>query len=381
MQNGRLRENGAETGAVGERAVRAGSAGPIDHVYTWVNAADEALSRRRAAYAATEVKTDHAYVAGPARYADHGELRLAIDNARRMLPFVRTTYIFGAGQAPDWLSQCGDAVRYVEQNSVIPEADGPFFHSDAVESYIHRIPGLAEHYIYSNDDCFFARRHTPSDFFDASGRAQVGLGAWMVGDDASPTFRRIGENTVRAIQRQLKPPPFDMGYRGVSLARHELRGRVQYALAGARLRARGLRPLNAISHVSQPFRRSAWEGFERRFAGELGRVRARRFRSADGVAVNLLHHYYAGSIGAARLHLSDDRLLLRSQPSREREKLLEDLRSPASSVARFCLNDTPVDREDGWEDYVAQLLRSLLPTGAPDAGSRERTAGVASAAG
>ena len=45
----------------------------------------------------------------------------------------------------------------------------PTYNSFAIESYLDRIPGLAEHFIYLNDDMFFGNNVTEGDFFSASG--------------------------------------------------------------------------------------------------------------------------------------------------------------------------------------------------------------------
>ena len=44
----------------------------------------------------------------------------------------------------------------------------PTFNSLSIETLLHRIPGLAEHYIYFNDDFFLLRRCHASDFFSGS---------------------------------------------------------------------------------------------------------------------------------------------------------------------------------------------------------------------
>ena len=42
----------------------------------------------------------------------------------------------------------------------------PVFNSRSIETKIHRIPGLAEHFIYFNDDMILLRPVSKSDFFE-----------------------------------------------------------------------------------------------------------------------------------------------------------------------------------------------------------------------
>ena len=45
----------------------------------------------------------------------------------------------------------------------------PTFNSQAIESRLHRIPGLAEHFLYLNDDVFLGRPVPPEMFFTPGG--------------------------------------------------------------------------------------------------------------------------------------------------------------------------------------------------------------------
>ena len=70
----------------------------------------------------------------------------------------------------------------------------PTHNSHAVESQLHHIPGIAEHFLYSNDDMFFGRPLSPSLFFSPGGitkfveaSTRIGLGETHAGRAASRT--------------------------------------------------------------------------------------------------------------------------------------------------------------------------------------------------
>jgi hypothetical protein len=266
-----------------EEAPLAEAAPAVDLVYTWVNAADTALHAERSRYAAAEVKADFQYRAGQARFQDHGELRYSLRSVERYLPFVRKIFIAHAGAAPSWLARGRDDLVCVPQEEIVPSPYWPTFQSDVVEAFLYRIPGLAEHYVYANDDSFFARAHVHGDFFDDQGRAIVGRDWRIAGTNRSIglVYRAIETNTARAVRRHLNaaavrapaPPP-------------RWRSRLRLGLLGAL-------PINAINHVAQPFRKSIWQGFHRTFRAEMEDLCRRRFRSSRGLAVNLAAQHYA----------------------------------------------------------------------------------------
>ena len=331
----------------------------IDHVYTWVNPEDNSLNELRASYSAQEVKHDHAYRAGTARTADHGELRASIGTAQRLLPFVRNTIIFGAGAPPVWLSDYGSKVTYVRQEDVIPSSIWPTFNSYVVECFIHEIPGLAEHYIYSNDDFFFAKRHTPADFFSESGLPRVGLATYAaaVGEDC--TYRTVESNGIRALRRHLTLPEYVSSLPKLS---EQLRPKARYKLfrQNVELRRRGLRLVNPISHVSQPYLNSHWAKYHQVFASEIKALFDRRFRSEQDIGVNFTYLYFLQSIGKAEFYLAtEDKLLNRDFSIAERFRLRDALLAPNSSISRFCINDTPVTYDDGWDEFVTSLAHDL----------------------
>ena len=324
----------------------------IDHVYTWVNAQDPDAAKLRAEYARTDVTRDHDYCAGPERTRDLGELRASLENAAIFLPFVRKTYIVGSGKPADWLLDLAPHVEYVRQEDILPPEINPCFQSDLIESYIHRIPGLSEHYIYSNDDFFFSRVHDASDFFDDQGRAIVSLAPWMLASGPTPVYRSMEENTVRALRRHCALPPYVRAHPSRTFG---LDPRVRFTMA-----RRGLQMLNAISHVSQPFVKSVWNDFHRVFAKEMADLSRFRFRSVEGVAVNVMYHYLARSLGKAVTRLGTDHLLIaRASSAEELSGVAREILEDDSRWTRFCLNDCTVEGEDDWVDYVRSVTGAL----------------------
>ncbi len=145
----------------------------IDLVYLWVDGGDPAWMARKAAFEGRSVDNDEANC--KARWVDNEELRYSLRSARRFAPWIRRVFIVTDGQTPAWLDTTNPRVRVVDHSEILPAQARPCFNSAVIEWFLYRIPGLAEHFIYANDDTFFGAPVGPEFFFDADGRPVVRL--------------------------------------------------------------------------------------------------------------------------------------------------------------------------------------------------------------
>ena len=88
------------------------------------------------------------------RFRSWGTERLLVQCVRRNLPFVRDIIILLArdSQVQPWMET--EDVRVVTHAEFIPKKHLPTFNSCTIEMYLHRIPGLSDMFLYSNDDLF-----------------------------------------------------------------------------------------------------------------------------------------------------------------------------------------------------------------------------------
>ena len=85
-------------------------------------------------------------------------------------PWVRRIHLVTAGQVPSWLDTTHDRVRVVDHREILPESALPTFSSHAIETRLHAVPDLAEHFVYVNDDVFLGRPRRPEHFFRPGGQ-------------------------------------------------------------------------------------------------------------------------------------------------------------------------------------------------------------------
>lgn len=139
---------------------------PIDVVYTWVDGNEPAWAAKRAAHLG---ESYHAEASSSARYLSRNELRYSLRSLYLYAPWVRRIFIVTDDQTPDWLTP-DDRVSVVSHRTIFGNQNWlPTYNSHAIETQLHHIPGLSEHFLYLNDDMFFGRPTTPNAFFLSNG--------------------------------------------------------------------------------------------------------------------------------------------------------------------------------------------------------------------
>ncbi|GGH37732.1 stealth family protein [Microbacterium album] len=305
----------------------------VDIVFSWVDGSSNEFQRERA-------KRMNAYVVGDgdahaARYRQVDELRYALRSVHMFAPWIRTIWIATDSPAPWWLRE-HPRVRIVRSEEFFADPSVlPTHNSHAVEAQLHRIPGIAEHFLYANDDMFFGRPVNPELFFTAAGVTQfvecdvrIGVG--------SPNATRSGHDNAARVNRELLQRRF---------------GRVI---------------TRDLQHCATPHRRSVMFELEREFAEDFARTAASRFRSATDISVtNSLYHYYALMTGRALPTTAPRTAYIQTT-------LQESLHRMQRLLARrdadmFCLNDGSVPEvpEEVRERAVREMLEAYFPVPAP----------------
>lgn len=132
----------------------------IDFVIIWVDGADENWRKKRAKYKSSE-NVDNREI----RYRDWELLKYWFRGVEKFAPWVRKVYFVSDDQCPVWLNKDNDKIRVVSHKDFIPVQYLPTFNSHVIELNLHRIEGLAEHFVYFNDDMFLLRAVKKTDFF------------------------------------------------------------------------------------------------------------------------------------------------------------------------------------------------------------------------
>jgi hypothetical protein len=261
-----------------------------------------------------------------ARYRQIDELKYALRSVHQNLPWVRNIFIATDSPAPKWLAD-HPRVRIVRSEEFFADPSAlPTHNSQAVESQLHHIEGLSEHFLYSNDDMFIGRPLRPETFFSPGGITRFVEADLRIG---------IGENHQRRS-----------GF--------ENSARVNRALLKARF---GRVTTRHLEHTATPLNRTVLERMEREFPDEFARTAASTFRAVDNISVtNSLYHYYGLLTGAA-IQNTEAKALYVDTTTRKGLALLKRLLKRRDRDF-FCLNDGSFP-EVGPEER-AQKVRSFL---------------------
>jgi glycosyltransferase involved in cell wall biosynthesis len=235
---------------------------PVDVVYTWVDGRDPAWDQARldrlAGLSGTATTRESS---GQARFVSRDELRFTMRSIHLFAPWVRRIHLVTAGQVPDWLDTDHPQVSVVDHSAILPPDALPTFNSHAIESALHRLPDLAEHFVYLNDDFFLGRPLGPGAFFSPAGLAAVWFSPNTIGLDETPDaapYLKAAWNNRRLLRA-----------------------------------AFGAVVTDNLAHAPYPHRRSVLEEIERRFPSEVGATMRAPFRSDTDLSMlsSFAQHY------------------------------------------------------------------------------------------
>jgi hypothetical protein len=133
---------------------------PIDIVVPWVDGDDPAWRAERAKFRPGQGADNN-----EARFREWGLFQYWFRSIERYAPWVRTVHLITWGHLPPWLDTSHPKLHIVRHQDYIPGEYLPTFSSVPIENNVHRIEGLAEHFILFNDDVYLTRPTTPEDFF------------------------------------------------------------------------------------------------------------------------------------------------------------------------------------------------------------------------
>ena len=135
----------------------------IDFIVTWVDMSDPVWREEFNRY--TGKRKEEKNGVSDARFRDAGFLKYWFRGVEKFAPWVRKIHFVTSGQKPVWLDDSNPKLHLVSHKDFIPEEFLPTFNSVVIERYMHRIPGLSDHFVYFNDDFYLLRPVTPERFF------------------------------------------------------------------------------------------------------------------------------------------------------------------------------------------------------------------------
>src|SRR5206468_1394061 len=100
--------------------------------------------------------------------------------------------------------------------------------------------------------------------------------------------------------------------------------------------------------------------FHRLFEEEIKHLCSRRFRSRNGLAINMMYHHYLRCMGESLFYYEPRHAYIDRSHSPERRAALRNaLLAQPSRITRFCLNDDASPGDDDWARFIRSLMDLL----------------------
>ena len=143
----------------GKECVKDGMKFPVDLVYTWVNSSDENWAKKFEKYFPNG---DYAM----SKYREWDELRYSIRSVVQHMNWIcRIFIVVDDVQVPNWLNLSHPRIVVVKHSQLFENQNElPSFNSFAIESVIHRVPGISDVFVMMNNDIFIGRDTLLSHF-------------------------------------------------------------------------------------------------------------------------------------------------------------------------------------------------------------------------
>lgn len=300
---------------------------PIDVVYTWVSHSDPKWREMWRRTMGREPVSGEDDARSVERFISRDELRYSLRSIHAFAPWVRRVFVVSNCAPPSWVNV--DEVTWVDHSEIIPEEFLPTFSSHAIESRLHHVPDLSEHFLYFNDDFFLMRALDPEHFFLGSGASRSFFESYATvngaPDAADPDYLNAARNGQRLIQR-------DFGRTPVCLHKH-----TPYAL-----------------------RRSVLFEMEERYAEHYLRTVGSRTRAmGDLSTVSFFYHHYACLTN--RAFASGREVYLLKPQSADYLERMQTMIAGRKLPVTLCLNDGAGSASaPHWGRHVVEFLEAMF---------------------
>lgn len=310
---------------------------PIDVVYTWVDGTDPEWLAVKHDHRPQLLPSDSGILHAESRndlkerFNNRDELKYSLRSLEMFAPFIRNIFIVTMNQVPDWLDTDHPQITMVDHRDIysIPDAL-PTFNSSSIETQLHHIDGLAEHFIYFNDDVFLGKACDWTEFFYGNGAAKFFPADHSVAAadvvDSAEEYLIADRNAINLFRKEY-----------------------------------GFTAHRPMSHVPHAARRSVLYELEEKFQHEFDVCQRARFRSVNDIRpIAFMGHHYGYFTGRAVPGTISRRYLSLWKPA---------IAAQFDGVLRsrgyhtFCVNDVGVkpEREAEIDVLVHRFLRRYFP--------------------
>jgi hypothetical protein len=326
-----------------------GSSLPVDMVFTYVDGNDPGYAAARTRYrqeCSNPSPENIAFDAGDRdiRFRNVGEIVYSVNSALKYLPWIRTIFLVTETQNPPLAPHLLESgrIRIIHPEEFIPPRYLPTFSSNVIESFLFRIEGISEIFLYNNDD-YMHFAPIPPDFFYTmdQGTAALELHAY-------PAFYRWVLCRLASLSRRYR----------TNL--HTFMIANTYDLLRKACCGFSRRDILVPVHATKIWRTATALKVEEEFGDILEATRLRKFRNADDLSYytilysmenklnprNHLHRHWMGSMRAPNAMYNFSAISMFGNKRMLWHRILQ------SQARLACLNDIPFDERERFVEVM-----------------------------
>lgn len=321
----------------------------IDFVVTWVNMDDPEWKTEFEKYSGK--KDNEKNGISVARFRDYGFLKYWFRGVEKFAPWVRKIHFICSGNPPEWLDISNPRLHIVMHKDFIPQEFLPTFNSVVIERYMHRIAGLANHFVYFNDD-FYITRPVLTERFFLNGLPRD-IAAFQYNPSWSQYYVRI-KNNIRIINQHFNKKSvlkehhekwFDKSYGSKALMNYILKPYNKFITL-------------RVPHNAQPYLKETFEEVWAAAGNELTETSANKFRKVTDYTPELFRTWQIcrGNFEPYNTYKDTKMFPLMVKPKQAVEAIRKQ------SYALICLNDNVHIRNyDQVMSDIKDAFESILP--------------------
>eukprot|EP00727_Mastigamoeba_balamuthi_P007769 m51a1_g3612 hypothetical protein (381) ;mRNA; r:58209-60104 len=300
-------------------------AGPLDVVISYVDGDDPAWRARYRQWA-PDAKKD------AKRSRNNNEICYSLRSVKLHVPWVRHVFVATDCAVPRCVARAVKTgwVSVVPLDDFVPAQYLPTFNSHTIELFLHRIPGIAETFLYLCDDMFVGRRISRADVFDSLGRV------------------RLNPDPVTTM---LEIPEFIPANQYLKMLR--------YTAAQLQSKLPNTRPFRP-THQGIVLTRRHHAGMHELFPVQVNNTASHKFRSPDQIVPGMASAVLSAAAGDACVQFDGDERFIQLRCDRCDHEKLRRLRSDARKPRWICINDD-CEAEGQSHAFMRQALEEIFP--------------------
>ena len=152
----------------------------IDLVILYVDSEDKNWQKLYKQYAPQSADVQ---ITGKQRFRGNPHFVYLFRGIEKYAPWINNVFLIVqcSSQVPKWINQ--NRVKIILHEDIIPSEYLPVFNSQAIEMFLHKIPGLSEKFLYANDDTYIVGDMHPEDFFTEDNKVKTSFNRCKYGSD------------------------------------------------------------------------------------------------------------------------------------------------------------------------------------------------------